>query len=185
MNPYSAEFAGTKPLNAAFRRRMSVWIDFDYLSVGNKIAQDEIDLVEKKGHVTREVATGIVRIGAELRRQYKANEIPYGPSVGDLVNWATLSSDGSSPEIAAEETIIAMTSDNLEIQDTVRRVVHMVFSNTSSAVSISNSNATSANNQDTGQGQQQQREEQGYEPPAKREYRNTTSYDSEYSSTDY
>ncbi len=140
MNPYSAEFAGTKPLNAAFRRRMSVWIDFDYLSVGNKVAQDEIALVERKGRVTHEVATGIVRIGAELRRQYKANEIPYGPSVGDLVNWATLSSDGASPQAAAEETIIAMTSDNLEVQDTVRRVVNMIFSNSPGAkLSIDNS----------------------------------------------
>lgn len=128
MNPYSAEFAGTKPLNAAFRRRMSVWIDFDYLSVGNKISPDEVNLVEKKGRVTTLIATGIVRVGAELRRQYKSNEIPYGPSVGDLVNWSTLVADGVTPERAAEETIISMTSDNAEIQDTVRRIVQMVFS---------------------------------------------------------
>ncbi len=74
MNPYSAEFAGTKPLNAAFRRRMSVWIDFDYLSVGSKIAEDEITLVEKKAKVSKEIATGVIRVGVELRRQYKANE---------------------------------------------------------------------------------------------------------------
>ncbi|MDA4130631.1 MAG: AAA family ATPase [Thaumarchaeota archaeon] len=128
MNPYSAEFAGTKPLNAAFRRRMSVWIDFDYLSVGNKIAADEIALVEKKSKVPKDVATGIIRVGAELRRQYKANEIPYGPSIGDLVNWALLVADGVAPEVAAEETVIAMTSDNAEVQDTVRRVVRMIFS---------------------------------------------------------
>jgi len=127
MNPYSAEFAGTKPLNAAFRRRLSVWIDFDYLSVGSKIANDEIALVEKKAKVSKEIATGIIRVGAELRRQYKANEIPYGPSVGDLVNWAMLVSDGVAPEVAAEETVIAMTSDNAEVQDTVRRVVRMIF----------------------------------------------------------
>jgi nitric oxide reductase NorQ protein len=138
MNPYSAEFAGTKPLNAAFRRRMSVWIDFDYLSVGNKISQDEVNLVQKKGRVTPEVARGLVRIGAELRRQYKANEIPYGPSVGDLVNWATLSADGVTPQAAAEETIIAMTSDNLEVQETVRRVVNMVFSNASGSPAVDN-----------------------------------------------
>jgi nitric oxide reductase NorQ protein len=127
MNPYSAEFAGTKPLNAAFRRRMSVWIDFDYLSVGSKIAPDEIALVEKKAKVSKDVATGIIRVGAELRRQYKANEIPYGPSIGDLVNWALLVADGVAPAVAAEETVIAMTSDNAEVQDTVRRVVRMIF----------------------------------------------------------
>jgi nitric oxide reductase NorQ protein len=127
LNPYSAEFAGTKPLNAAFRRRMSVWIDFDYLSVGNKISDDEITLVEKKGKVKREIATGIVRVGAELRRQYKSNELPYGPSVGDLINWGLLVSDGVTPEVAAEETVISMTSDNAEIQDMVRRVVRMIF----------------------------------------------------------
>jgi MoxR-like ATPase len=132
MNPYSAEFAGTKPLNAAFRRRLSVWIDFDYLSVGNKIAPDEIGLVEKKAKVSKETATGIIRVGAELRRQYKANELPYGPSVGDLVNWALLVSDGVAPEVAAEETVIAMTSDNAEVQDTVRRVVRMIFTGSNS-----------------------------------------------------
>ena len=127
MNPYSAEFAGTKPLNAAFRRRMSVWIDFDYLSVGEKISPDEISLVEKKAKISKDVATNVVRIGAELRRQYKTNEIPYGPSVGDLINWGLLIADGVQPETAAEETIIAMTSDNSEIQDSVRRVVQMIF----------------------------------------------------------
>ncbi|MGI0090485.1 MAG: AAA family ATPase [Nitrososphaerales archaeon] len=142
LNPYSAEFAGTKPLNAAFRRRMSVWIDFDYLSVGNKVSDDEITLVEKKGKVPREIATGVVRVGAELRRQYKANEIPYGPSVGDLINWSLLVSDGVAPESAAEETVIAMTSDNAEVQDMVRRVVRMIFSGGSaSSSSTSNSSA--------------------------------------------
>src|SRR3990172_8693735 len=48
MNPFAAEFAGTKPLNAAFRRRMSVWVDFDYLSVGTRISKDEADLISKK-----------------------------------------------------------------------------------------------------------------------------------------
>jgi nitric oxide reductase NorQ protein len=127
MNPYSAEFAGTKPLNAAFRRRMSVWIDFDYLSIGNKIADDEISLVQKKAKVLKSVATNIVRVGSELRRQYKANEIPYGPSVGDLINWGLLVADGLAPEEAAEQTIVSMTSDNSEVQDTVRRVVRMIF----------------------------------------------------------
>ncbi|HVB11763.1 MAG TPA: AAA family ATPase [Nitrososphaerales archaeon] len=132
LNPYSAEFAGTKPLNAAFRRRMSVWIDFDYLSVGNKVSEDEITLVEKKGKVSRSIATGVVRVGAELRRQYKSNELPYGPSVGDLINWSLLASDGVAPEVAAEETVISMTSDNAEVQDMVRRVVRMIFGGSSS-----------------------------------------------------
>ncbi len=137
LNPYSSEFAGTKPLNVAFRRRMSVWIDFDYLSVGNRVSDEEIALVEQKGHVPIEIATGIVRVGAELRRLYKSNEIPYGPSLGDLVNWAILVADGIGTDTAAEETIIAMTSDNSEIQETVRRIVQMVFGNSSSATKAS------------------------------------------------
>src|SRR3990170_2855108 len=51
MNPYSAEFAGTKPLNAAFRRRMTVWINFDYLSIGDKVAQEEVVMVGSKAGV--------------------------------------------------------------------------------------------------------------------------------------
>ena len=38
-----------------------------------------------------------------------------------------LVADGVAPEVAAEETVIAMTSDNAEVQDTVRRVVRMIF----------------------------------------------------------
>jgi nitric oxide reductase NorQ protein len=183
MNPYSAEFAGTKPLNAAFRRRMSVWIDFDYLSVGNKVSDDEIALVERKGRVNHEVATGIVRIGAELRRQYKANEIPYGPSVGDLVNWATLSADGATPQAAAEETIIAMTSDNLEVQDAVRRVVNMVFSNSPGArLSINNDVALQ-----TSEGSSTGSEDERGAAAATQTTKRPTIYtgDQEYSSEDY
>ena len=128
LNPYSSEFAGTKPLNAAFRRRMSVWLDFDYLSVGGKMSPEEIKIVAERGRVTDDIAAKIVRVGAELRRQYKAGELPYGPSVSDLANWALLISDGASPASAAEETVVSLTSDNAEVQEATRRVVKMIFS---------------------------------------------------------
>jgi nitric oxide reductase NorQ protein len=127
MNPFSSEFAGTKPLNAAFRRRMSVWINFDYLSVGDKICPDEVKLIQKRSGVDEDTASKIIKIGAELRRQYKSGDLPYGPSPGDLMNWATLIADGGSPLKTAEETMIGMTSDDVEIQDMVRRVIHSVF----------------------------------------------------------
>ncbi|MDG6982844.1 MAG: CbbQ/NirQ/NorQ C-terminal domain-containing protein [Nitrososphaerota archaeon] len=126
MNPYSAEFAGTKPLNAAFRRRMTVWIDFDYLSVGSKIAPDEVEMIAQRAKVDNPVAEKLVRVAAEIRRQYKAGDLPYAPSVGDLVNWGTLVADGLTPAAAAEETIIALTADDPEVQNNVRRVVRMV-----------------------------------------------------------
>jgi len=127
MNPFSGEFAGTKPLNAAFRRRMSVWINFDYLSIGEKICADEVTLIQKRSGVSEDVAMKIVKVGAELRRQYKNGELPYGPSPGDLINWATLIADGSTPHITAEETVVGMTSDDVEIQGMVRRVVQAFF----------------------------------------------------------
>jgi len=127
MNPFSSEFAGTKPLNAAFRRRMAVWINFDYLSVGEKICQDEVTLIQKRSNLSPDTALKVIKVGAELRRQYKNGDLPYGPSPGDLINWATLISDGSTPQIAAEETIIGTTSDDAEIQDMVRRVVQATF----------------------------------------------------------
>jgi nitric oxide reductase NorQ protein len=123
MNPFSVEFAGTKPLNAAFRRRLSVWLNFDYLSVGQKITEDEVNLIEEKGGVSREIAVQIVKAGALLRANYKKGELPYGPSVGDLVNWATLVADGMDVFTAAEETIVTTTSDDFSIQDSVRRIV--------------------------------------------------------------
>lgn len=127
MNPYSAEFAGTKPLNAAMRRRMAVWINFDYTSVGNKISAVEVELLMKRSKVDEDIAYKIVQAGAELRRQYKAGDVPYGPSLGDLINWATLVYDGNTPLVAAEETIIALTSDNAEVQGDIRRVIESVF----------------------------------------------------------
>ena len=127
MNPYSAEFAGTKPLNAAFRRRMSVWIDFDYLSEGNKVSPDEIEMIASRSGTSPKVSEQIVRVAADMRRRYKAGDLPYAPSVGDLLNWATLVADGLSPVLAAEETIVAVTSDDPEVQNIVRKVVRMVF----------------------------------------------------------
>jgi nitric oxide reductase NorQ protein len=127
MNPFSSEFAGTKPLNAAFRRRMSVWIDFDYLSIGEKICPDEVKLIQKRSGLDEDIASKIVKVGAELRRQYKNGDLPYGPSPGDLMNWATLIADGSTPQITAEETIIGMTSDDVEIQQIVRDIINSVF----------------------------------------------------------
>ena len=62
-----------------------------------------------------------------LRRQYKAGDLPYGPSLGDLINWATLVFDGMTPMDAAEETIIGLTSDNVEVQSDVRRILEAVF----------------------------------------------------------
>ncbi|MEM3159429.1 MAG: AAA family ATPase [Nitrososphaera sp.] len=123
MNPFSIEFAGTKPLNAAFRRRMNAWITFDYLSTGNNVNEDEVALVRDKGGVSKEVAVQMVRAAAQLRFNYKRGEIPYAPSVGDIVNWATLVADGMGVLAAAEETIISTTSDDLTTQETVRRII--------------------------------------------------------------
>jgi len=127
MNPFSAEFVGTKPLNAALRRRMSVWINFDYLSIGDKISPDEVELIIKRSSVDKSTAEKIVQVGAELRRQYKNGDLPYGPSPGDLINWATLVSDGCGPIEAAVETIVGTTSDDTEIQNAVKRVVESIF----------------------------------------------------------
>lgn len=127
MNPFSSEFVGTKPLNAAFRRRMSVWITVNYLSIGNNVSPDEVKLVQKRSRVEEDTATRIVRAGAELRRQYQVGDLPYGPSPGDLINWAVLVADGSTPLQAAEESIIGTTSDDIEIQEVVRRIIKSYF----------------------------------------------------------
>ncbi len=127
MNPATAEFSGTKPLNAAMRRRMAVWINFDFLSVGEKISPYEVNMLQKRTKVDQDTAYKVIQAGAELRRQYKAGDLPYGPSLGDLINWATLVHDGNTPMNAAEETIIALTSDNTEVQGDVRRIVGAVF----------------------------------------------------------
>ena len=130
MNPVSTEFAGTKPINAAMRRRMTVWLNFDYMSVGTKIDEKEVDLVERKAGVDRKEAEIIIKIGAELRRQYKSGELPYGPSLGDLLNWAKLVADGTSLKLAAEETVVTLTSDDIEIQGIIRKLINKIADST-------------------------------------------------------
>ena len=127
MNPATAEFSGTKPLNAAMRRRMAVWINFDFLSVGEKISPHEVQTLVKRAKIDEDTAYKIIQAGAELRRQYKAGDLPYGPSLGDLINWSTLVFDGMTPLDAAEETIVGLTSDNVEVQSDVRRVIESMF----------------------------------------------------------
>jgi nitric oxide reductase NorQ protein len=127
MNPVSSEFAGTKPINAAMRRRMSVWLNFDYMSVGKHIDEKEVNLVCEKAKVNHDVATKIVETSAKLREQYKNGDLPYAPSIGDLVNWGMLVADGTSIESAADETLVALTSDDPEVQDDVRKVINKFF----------------------------------------------------------
>ena len=126
MNPFSAEFTGTKPLNAAFRRRMSVWLNFDYMSVDNHIDEKEINLLMERAEIPRETATNIVEVAAKLRQEYKNGDLPYGPSVGDLANWARIIADGASPIDSANETLVAMTSDDFEVQEDVRKIIKSV-----------------------------------------------------------
>lgn len=135
MNPFSVEFAGTKPLNAAFRRRMSVWINFDYLSVGTKINEEEAQLLVEKAGLSRELALKMVRAAGHLRQSYKKGEIPYAPSVGDLLNWAMLISDGLDEIHAAEQTIISTTSDDSTTQETVRRMIIAALSGDNQTIS--------------------------------------------------
>lgn len=126
MNPFSAEFTGTKPLNAAFRRRMSVWLNFDYMSVDSHIDEKEINLLVERSGIFRETAANIVQVAAKLRQEYKTGDLPYGPSVGDLANWARIIADGSSPIDAGNETLVAMTSDDFEVQEEVRKIIKSV-----------------------------------------------------------
>ena len=133
MNPFSVEFSGTKPLNAAFRRRLSVWVNFDYLSVGTKISENEVELIQKRGRISREDAMIMVRVAGQLRASYKKGDLPYGPSVGDLINWATLTADGMELTKAAEETIVSTTSDEMATQEVVRRIIRAVSSPTFSS----------------------------------------------------
>jgi len=126
MNPFSAEFTGTKPLNAAFRRRMSVWLNFDYMSVDDRIDEKEINLLMERTDISRETATNIVEVAAKLRQEYKSGDLPYGPSVGDLANWSRIIADGASPIDAGNETLVAMTSDDFEVQEEVRKIIKSV-----------------------------------------------------------
>ena len=61
MNPATAEFSGTKPLNAAMRRRMAVWINFDFLSVGEKISPMKLKCYEKEQKSTKTPLTKLSR----------------------------------------------------------------------------------------------------------------------------
>jgi len=94
------------------------------MSVGKNINEKEVNLVYERTKIDRDIATKIVQIAATLREEYKSGDLPYAPSIGDLINWGMLISDGSSLEESSDETIISMTSDDPEVQDEVRKVVN-------------------------------------------------------------
>lgn len=123
-NPYSVEYSGTKPLNVAFRRRVNSWIRFDYLSIGPRISEKEVEaLVTRSGLKDRKLANRLVKTAAELRRLYELGEIPLAPSLGNLISWARLVLDGVPVSEASRDTIINAISDDPSIQATVRRVI--------------------------------------------------------------
>ncbi len=123
-NPYSVEYAGTKPMNVAFRRRVNSWIHFDYLSIGSKISDNEVESLKSRGNLKDvKLAYNLVKTAAELRRLYELGEIPLSPSLGNLISWAKLIQDGVSIEEAAKDTIINAISDDPSIQATVQRVI--------------------------------------------------------------
>ena len=127
MNPVSSEFAGTKPLNAAMRRRMSVWLNFDYMSIGKNIDEKEVNLVDERTHIGKSLSTKMIQVAGKLREEYKAGDLPYAPSIGDIINWGMLVADGSTLEKAADETLISLTSDDPEVQNDVRKILHKFF----------------------------------------------------------
>ncbi|HEU03543.1 MAG TPA: AAA family ATPase [Nitrosopumilus sp.] len=127
MNPVSSEFAGTKPLNAAMRRRMSVWLNFEYMSIGKNIDEKEVNLVVERTHISKSLSTKMVQVAGKLREDYKAGDLPYAPSIGDIINWGMLVADGTTLEKAADETLISLTSDDPEVQDDVRKILHKFF----------------------------------------------------------
>jgi nitric oxide reductase NorQ protein len=146
MNPSTSELMGSKPLNPAFRRRMSVWIDFDYLSVGTKVSPGEVKMLSEQTKIPQDTAEKVVRVAAEMRKRYKTGDLPYAPSLGDLNNWATLIADGMSPKEAAEETVVSLTSDDAEIQAIVRRIIGLVFGAAGGAGAPGGSGSSSNNN---------------------------------------
>ncbi len=127
MNPVSSEFAGTKPLNAAMRRRMSVWLNFDYMSIGKNIDEKEVNLVDERTHIGKSLSTKMIQVAGKLREEYKAGDLPYAPSIGDIINWGMLVADGTTLEKAADETLISLTSDDPEVQDDVRKILRKFF----------------------------------------------------------
>jgi nitric oxide reductase NorQ protein len=70
----------------------------------------------------------MVRVAGQLRASYKKGDLPYAPSVGDLINWATLTADGLEVQKAAEETIVSTTSDEMATQEVVRRIIRAAAS---------------------------------------------------------
>ena len=123
-NPYSVEYSGTKPLNVAFRRRVNSWIHFDYLSVGPKISDKEVEsLADRSGLKDMKLVYNLVKTSAELRRLYELGEIPMAPSLGNLISWAKLILDGVPAFEASRDTIINAISDDTAIQATVQRVI--------------------------------------------------------------
>jgi nitric oxide reductase NorQ protein len=128
-NPYSVEYAGTKPLNVAFRRRVSAWFHFDYLSKATKISEFEVkEVMKRSGLKDEQKVYNMVKAAAELRKLYENGELPMAPSIGNLVCWAKLVAiDDIQVTQAADETIVDTISDDPAIKAIVRHVINSIF----------------------------------------------------------
>lgn len=140
MNPVSAEFDGTRPLNAATKRRMNVWINFDYMSVDSRIDSREIGLIVLLTGINLEIAIKIVLVGATLRELYYSAVLPSAPSVGDLTNWARLIKLGATFEKGANESIMHLVGEDVEGLQILRELIAIV-NNDLLPIELENSNS--------------------------------------------
>jgi nitric oxide reductase NorQ protein len=128
MNPYSLEYSGTKPLNAAFRRRMRGWITFDYPSVADTISPSEVAIVLRRSDLKdKEIGIKIVRTAAELRALYKRGEIPAAPTLQNLIDWALLIVEGEDILEAADIVITDMIAEDEDTKMRTKQVIETIF----------------------------------------------------------
>jgi len=86
-----------------------------------------VNLIKQRSGINEETAVKILKVGAELRRQYLAEELYYGPSPRDLINWAILCKYRNDPVQAAESTIIALITDDNDLQESIRKLIRNIF----------------------------------------------------------
>jgi hypothetical protein len=106
-----SEYSGTQAIDRALLDRFFP-IELDYPKV-----EDEIKVLMLRTGVDEKVATAIVKVSNEIRKQYKEQELSSAISVRHTLQAASLVSDGFEVDKALLSTIMPLFEDGIGVSE--------------------------------------------------------------------
>jgi nitric oxide reductase NorQ protein len=102
-----AEYSGTNSIDRALLDRFAI-IELDY-----PMESDEIEIIKLRTNVDDKVATAIVKVSNEIRKQYKEQNLSSSVSVRHTLQIAGLVRDGFELQTAMKWTVLPLFEDSM------------------------------------------------------------------------